>query len=1474
MKNILLFLIYLVLNVANAQSPEFFLDARNQRRIAENLKNSYDGPSLKLLKEKVAALPNTKEGLTESRKLVNVYIQDQYAAVAKRDATQTFFKSGIKAISASAMAIGAVPTIASSATTLGLGSLAVPGWIATAAPKIQALYAGMGEFGKLIENVAPDSYKKVVDYLDPDKARDLLYDETDKNILLALDIIDEKASSTFKNRVKSNVTDPYIKVKSEQIFSDGKIKKTNSTLTIEQAEELLKKSESQLQLTNEVLGNRIAEAAGLAQRNYLITLETKKDINRIKNDIKNVNQELRKTNLKVEDIIKKQTELKALTESLAVKVDLGFKATNARLGKIEENLAVLNDAALQKIFQDQVGIPTILRKLNDMKTGKIPNYLGSELDETIKSYETQLERVKFEQFAKTVDTAVAYGQLGLKIMQKYNIGSEKDQKFVSDVILVVQGAIAIGKAWNGDPTALINFGMTLMGGEPSPSPEMQMLKIIDQKLDQIQKSIDGLNENLINVHKDLVERFNFVNEQLAGIREEMYKNQLELKIILNDVNNTLSVIQIQNQNIDTKLIKSNLKYIYACENPYGLFTGKIQPTLPIKTKSNLNYLNQEPEVLNAIIKGAACEKCLEELLYYSTTNFPKEKRTDFNYQFVDKKTDDFNTIKDLTYPDLYKELLSIWRSNFKNEEELNYGLIAMLDPSLNASNSMDIYKALLAEKPSINPDLNFNDTFATQGYIHSPAIIDMVNYFYEFYPILELYDQKSGKVMANIHEVRANKDFITSRLNILDLGLKNTLIMVNRALAHEALMSGYMVFDKFKEILNTNNSPLSKNVFKILRSNPIIAQNFASYLFSTTIQTEARYNDAYKKYDNKEGKFVTFVGDADENLSSYFFLTTTEKGQSLGIQKQYYDPNDVTNGPLITEYLELPLAQESEFDPGNTVPFTERNVIDRFIPTKEFIDLLVAKEKITSLIAQKQMLYKAASKADSKTELSQSSVNFMLYYDSSIPNFKADIASNGVTQTCEGEKITLFTNESKSNYQWYKNGEKISNSNSSKFDVRESGVYQVLFSDPLDPTILYEISDTLNVKFGQKPVLSQSQGYTVTGIEKVQMNQQLVQSNTIGLSFSWSSTPKIPIEGNVSSTPVLGPFKENTTISYTVSDKSGCQSVGTFQVLYKPCELSLKITGADAFCTGSSVSFQAAESNGNGDYKYRWVQDNSEIGNAKSININKPGSIYAEVTDLKGCTARSNVVNLKQVESLNVSISGSNAFCLGNSITLKANVSSIDVPMFSWSVDGKTVFGNGSELKITQGGQYIVNVEDSKGCKGISQKFLVEEKGVKAELGYDGPLSVFEPNTVTLRATKSANAAYQWSQDGIVITGASGDFLVVKKTGLYGVSISKDGCVSNSEALKVTVSQVLGVINDMDESISIAPNPAYDKLTVSGLPKVNSINIQIIDVSGKSVFRQAFNSKQGKVEVETSKLTPGLYYLIVESKNGLKFIKW
>ena len=149
--------------------------------------------------------------------------------------------------------------------------------------------------------------------------------------------------------------------------------------------------------------------------------------------------------------------------------------------------------------------------------------------------------------------------------------------------------------------------------------------------------------------------------------------------------------------------------------------------------------------------------------------------------------------------------------------------------------------------------------------------------------------------------------------------------------------------------------------------------------------------------------------------------------------------------------------------------------------------------------------------------------------------------------------------------------------------------------------------------------------------------------------------------------------------------------------------------------------------------------------------------------------------------------------------------------------------------------------------------FQVSENG---ELGYNGTSQwgeVFSVSDVTMDSTQ---LNFQWTND----YGEGAAVELVRQDGqLWAVLLA--GSVATEEISEI-------------ESISINPNPissGQNILVNIDLNKSVDMNLQIVDIAGKTVYNQLVKTTEGKneINIDSHSLNGGMYFLKLSSENGV-----
>lgn len=132
----------------------------------------------------------------------------------------------------------------------------------------------------------------------------------------------------------------------------------------------------------------------------------------------------------------------------------------------------------------------------------------------------------------------------------------------------------------------------------------------------------------------------------------------------------------------------------------------------------------------------------------------------------------------------------------------------------------------------------------------------------------------------------------------------------------------------------------------------------------------------------------------------------------------------------------------------------------------------------------------------------------------------------------------------------------------------------------------------------------------------------------------------------------------------------------------------------------------------------------------------------------------------------------------------------------------------------------------------------------------------------------SYQAGNQWYRNGIIISGANGQFYTLTQNGNYTVVVTDtNGCSSTS----LPYSFISGIEQySGSTSINIYPNPVSNELIIEFEGNTNNTGFEILNSIGQVVFK---GNLLEKTVVQTTSFAPGVYLIKLENGNTFRFKK-
>ncbi|MBV9986777.1 MAG: gliding motility-associated C-terminal domain-containing protein [Chitinophagaceae bacterium] len=284
---------------------------------------------------------------------------------------------------------------------------------------------------------------------------------------------------------------------------------------------------------------------------------------------------------------------------------------------------------------------------------------------------------------------------------------------------------------------------------------------------------------------------------------------------------------------------------------------------------------------------------------------------------------------------------------------------------------------------------------------------------------------------------------------------------------------------------------------------------------------------------------------------------------------------------------------------------------------------------------------------------------------------------SGAASFCSGNTITLTSSASPNTYLW-STGQTVQ-----AINIATGGAYTVTVTDNNNCSAT---SSVKNVTINPLPAIS-----PITGAGSVCAGSTVTLfSASPGGSWA-SSAPAVAAIDAV--TGILSAVAAgNATISYSITNNSGCSSTVFSNKIVNAVPVLSPITGTSSVCMNNSIQLSNATGGGS------WASNNTAIARINSSGLMtavSPGiaGISYRVTNADGCTSivssNRSVLALPAVPV----VGGLSYFCVGGSTVLSAPLAS----SYLWS--------NGADTRsatISQPGSYTVTVFDQNNCQASS----------------------------------------------------------------------------------------------------------------------------------------------------------------------------
>lgn len=391
----------------------------------------------------------------------------------------------------------------------------------------------------------------------------------------------------------------------------------------------------------------------------------------------------------------------------------------------------------------------------------------------------------------------------------------------------------------------------------------------------------------------------------------------------------------------------------------------------------------------------------------------------------------------------------------------------------------------------------------------------------------------------------------------------------------------------------------------------------------------------------------------------------------------------------------------------------------------------------------------------------------------------------------------LLTANGGSSYQWMKDGVPIAGATASTYTAIQGGTYSVLIysgtcagpaSNTSTITVTAAVTPSVGIIASPSGAISAGTNVTFAAIP--------VNGGTAPV-FQWMKNG-IAVGANAEN------YSDNTlqngdVVYVIMSGNATCATAATATSNSLTIAVNANVTASvtiaanpsDSICAGTAVTFTATPVNGGASPSYEWKKNGIVVGTNATYTSNTLANgdvilveMRSNAANVSPTTVSSNSITIT-VNQVSGTISpAQSTICPGGSQILKATGGT----SYQWSRDGIAINGaTGANFTATAGGTYTVLINNGN-CSAQAFNAAVVTIGAS-------PSGSITPASATICAggsqvlSISGGTSYQWSRDGIPISGATGANITVSQEGAYTAQIFANGCIgsaSNTVAVSVT----------------------------------------------------------------------------------------
>jgi len=386
-----------------------------------------------------------------------------------------------------------------------------------------------------------------------------------------------------------------------------------------------------------------------------------------------------------------------------------------------------------------------------------------------------------------------------------------------------------------------------------------------------------------------------------------------------------------------------------------------------------------------------------------------------------------------------------------------------------------------------------------------------------------------------------------------------------------------------------------------------------------------------------------------------------------------------------------------------------------------------------------------------------------------------------------------------------------------------------------------------------------SSSYTTTGNYTNTLNNMYGCDSVVTLDLTVNPTSSTPLVETIceGESFIVGSSTYTTTGNYsnTLSNMYGCDSVVTLDLTVNPTS-STPLT--ESICEGESFSVGSSTYTSSGDYTDLLVNVHGcDSVVTLNLTVNLPSNTPLIETICEGESFMVGDSNYTTTGNYTNTLSDMNGCDSIVTLDLTLNPTS-NTPLIETICEGES-FMVGS-VTYTTPGNYTNTLSNMYGCDSVVSLDLTVHT---IDLG----VSI---NGTVLEADQTGSVSYQWlnCSDYSIINSATQQTYNAVSNGDYAVELTSNGCVDTTDCLTVSG---IGTVELANSTFTVLPNPFTDKIVIDFHNEVQNGTLQLVNALGQVILKKDFNNWY--LELETSTVNSGTYYLILNLKTGVKTVK-